>query len=66
MVVLEIFGVYLALAALFYLGLTAAAVDASVVPQNHRSRWQRARSLKERAMRRLRPLMTLRLPKHKR
>ena len=63
-VVLEIFGVYLALAVLFYLRLAAAAADAPA--PDHRPRWQRARHIKNQAIRRLRPLLALRLPKRMR
>ncbi len=66
MVALEIFSIYLALAALFYLGLTAMAVDVSVSSQTARHKWQRARSIKEQALRRLRPLLALRFPKRTR
>lgn len=60
MVILGMIGVYLALAVLFYLGLAAAAADNSVPTPIHRSRWQRARHVKEQALRRL---LALRLPK---
>lgn len=65
-VVLEIFGVYLALAVLFYLRLAAAAADAPIPAPDRRPRWQRARHIKNQAIRRLRPLLALRLPKRMR
>ena len=66
MVVLEILGVYLALAALFYLGLTAMAVDVSIPARNARHKWQRARRMKESALRRLHSLSALRPPRRTR
>ena len=62
-VVLSIIGIYLALAVLFYLALTATATDASIPSQPQRPRWQRARHVKERALRRL---LSLRLPRRPR
>lgn len=66
MVVLEIFGVYLALVVLFYLRLAAAATDAPIPASDRRPQWQRARHIKNQAIRRLRPLLTLRPPKRMR
>ena len=63
MVVLSIIGIYLALAVLFYLGLTATAMDEALPPHPHRLRWQRARRVKDRALRRL---LSLRLPRRPR
>ncbi len=63
MLVLEILSIYLALVALFYLGLAATAADLSVPPRSPRSRGQQARHMKDSAMRRLHSLLTLRLPK---
>ena len=66
MVILELFGVYLALAVLFYLGLAATPLDASLPAPAQRARWQRARRVKDRVLRRLRPLLLLRLPRRPR
>ena len=63
---LEVFGIYLALAALFYLRLAASAAVAVPLAHSHRTHWQRARTVKNKAFRRLRPLMALRLPKRPR
>ena len=64
--VLETFCVYLALAALFYLGLTVKAVNAPLSIQDTRHKWQRTRHMKESALRRFRPLLALRLLKRRR
>ena len=56
MIVLEIFGAYLALAALFYLGLTLTAAGASPAARPGSSRWHRVRLLQGRVSRRLRAL----------
>jgi len=66
MLVLEILSIYLALAALFALGLTVTAADLSGPARNPHPKWQRARHLKDSALRRLRPLLALRLPKRTR
>jgi hypothetical protein len=66
MMVLEIFSIYLALGALFYLGLTATATDSPGPRPSPAPKWQRARRMKDSALRRLRPLLALRLPKRTR
>ena len=66
MLVLEIFSIYLALAVLFYLGLTVSATDAPGPCPNPAAKWQKARHMKAAALRRLRPLLALRLPKRPR
>lgn len=66
MIVLEIFGAYLTLAVLFYLGLALTASDASSLARTSHPQWHRVRLLKDRVSRRLRALPAPRLPKHPR
>lgn len=59
--------VYLALAACFYLYLTRTATNVSLPTRRRPHKWQRPRHLHgEAILRRLRPLLSLRLPKHSR
>lgn len=65
-----IFGIavgYLLLGAWFYVALTRTAVSASLPARPRPHKWQRPRRLRGlNILRRLRPLLALRLPKHSR
>lgn len=58
---------YLTLAALFYIVLTRTATDISLPPSSRPHKWLRPRRLRgNNLLRRLRPLLCLRLPKRSR
>jgi hypothetical protein len=59
-VALTFLGLYLALAAIFYLRLTATATNGLTPKMEKPSRWHRARHLTKAFLRRVRPS----LPKH--
>ena len=55
---------YLALAAFFYIGMLVTATDREMPAFSHKHKWQRARRLKNYALlRRIRPLLVVRLPR---
>lgn len=54
---------YLALAAFFYIGMLATATDLDVPGVNHQHKWQRVRSIKNYALRRIRSSLFARIPR---
>ncbi len=67
MVIALIVAGYLVLAACFYLYLTRTAANVSLPTRRRPHKWLRPRRVRgEAILRRLRPLLSLRLPKHSR
>lgn len=66
MIAFGIAAAYLGLAALFYIALTRTATDVAAPASVRRPKWLRPRRLRgTNLLRRLRPLLALRLPRRK-